>query len=53
LKKKIEYNDISKNLFKIVTSKEFARYKYIIPNKIKDIHNLDKYVRFKINSLDI
>tara|TARA_Y100000389_G_scaffold200777_1_gene241948 strand:+ start:697 stop:1857 length:1161 start_codon:yes stop_codon:yes gene_type:complete len=53
LKKKIEYNDISKKLFKIVTSKEFARYKYIIPNKIKDIHNLDKYVRFKINSLDI
>ena len=53
LKKKIEYNDISKKLFKIVTSKEFARYKYIIPNKIKDINNLDKYVRFKINSLDI
>jgi 1-deoxy-D-xylulose-5-phosphate reductoisomerase len=53
LKKKIEYNDISKNLFKIVTSKEFARYKYIIPNKIKDINNLDKYVRFKINSQEI
>ena len=53
LKKKIEYNDIPKKLFKIVTSKEFARYKYIIPNKIKDINNLDKYVRFKINSLDI
>ena len=53
LKKKIEYNDISKKLLKIVTSKEFARYKYIIPNKIKDINNLGKYVRFKINSLDI
>ena len=53
LQKKIEYNDISKKLLKIVTSKEFARYKYIIPNKIKDINNLGKYVRFKINSLDI
>ena len=53
LKKKIKYNDISKKLLKIVTSKEFIKYKSKIPTKIEDINNLDKFVRFKINTLEI
>ena len=53
LEKKIKYDDISKKLLKIVTSEDFIKYKYKIPIKIKDINNLDKYVRFKINSQEI
>ena len=53
LEKKIKYDDISKKLLKIVTNKDFTKYKYKIPIKIKDINNLDKYVRFKINSQEI
>jgi 1-deoxy-D-xylulose-5-phosphate reductoisomerase len=53
LEKKIKYDDISKKLLKIVTNKDFIKYKYKIPIKIKDINNLDKYVRFKINSQEI
>ena len=53
LEKKIRYDDISKKLLKIVTNKDFIKYKYKIPIKIKDINNLDKYVRFKINSQEI
>ena len=53
LQKKIKYDDISKKLLKIVTSEDFIKYKYKIPIKIEDINNLDKYVRFKINSQEI
>ncbi len=50
LKGKINYNDITKKLLKIVKLKEFTKLKKKIPNKILDIINLDRYVRLKINT---
>ena len=47
---KINYNDITKKLMKIVNHKEFTKFKKKIPNRILDIINLDRYVRLKINS---
>ena len=47
---KINYNEITKKLIKIVNLKEFTKLKNKIPIKISDIINLDRYVRLKINS---
>ena len=47
---KINYNDITIELLKIVNHKEFTKFKKKIPNRILDIINLDRYVRLKINS---
>ena len=53
LKKEIKYGDISKKLFKLLNLKEFIKLKKIIPSKVSDIINLDKYVRFKIKSKSV
>ncbi len=47
---KINYNDITKKLIKIVNLKEFLKLKKKVPYKILDIINLDRYVRLKINT---
>ncbi len=53
LKRKIKYNDISTMLLKIINKKEFIIFKNILPKKVSDIVNLNKYVRFKINSMGV
>jgi 1-deoxy-D-xylulose-5-phosphate reductoisomerase len=53
LTKKINFLDISKTLLKIISHKEFIKYKAIIPKNVSDIKNLSDYVSLKINSLSI
>ena len=48
LNKKIKFVDIHKKLFKIINSRDFLKYKKIYPLKVKDILDLNKYVRLKI-----
>ena len=48
LKEKIGFLNIHKELFKIISSKEFIAYKKKVPNKVKDILNLNNYVRLKL-----
>ena len=48
LKKQINFIDIQKKLFQLIKSKQFLKYKKIYPTKIKDILDLNKYVRLKI-----
>ena len=48
LKKQINFIDIQKKLFQLIKSKKFLKYKKIYPTKIKDILDLNKYVRLKI-----
>ena len=48
LNEKIQFTDINKNLFKIIKSKEFLKFKKIYPNNIRDILDLNNYVRLKI-----
>ena len=48
LQKKIKFIDIQKKLFNILKSEEFLKYKKIYPLKIKDIIELNNYVRLKI-----
>ena len=58
LNKKIKFIDIQKKLFNIIMSKEFLKLKKKIPKNVKDIVELNKYVRSKIEkkvykSLDV
>ena len=48
LDKKIKFTDINKNLLKIIKKKEFSKYKKIAPKNVKDIVELNNYVRLKI-----
>ena len=48
LNKKIKFIDIQKKLFNIILSKEFLKLKKKIPKNVKDIVELNKYVRSKI-----
>ena len=48
LNKKIRFTDIQKELFKLIKTKEFFKYKKIYPKTPKDIIDLNKYVRMKI-----
>ena len=48
LKKKITFTDIQNKLFKIIKLKEFLKYKKIYPKKIKDIIELNNYVRLNV-----
>ena len=48
LKNKIKFTDIQKNLFKLIKSNEFQKYKNILPLKISDILKLNEYVHLKI-----
>ena len=47
LSHKIRFTDIQKKLFQIIKMKEFVKYKKIYPLKIKDIIDLNDYVRLK------
>ncbi len=49
LNNKIKFTDIQKNLFKIIKNKEFQKFKKKLPKNIKDITNLNDYVRLKID----
>ncbi len=48
LKKKIKFLDIHKYLFKLINSKKYLFYKKIYPKNIKDIIELNDYVRLNI-----
>ena len=49
LKKRIKFIDIQKKLFELIKTSQFLKYKKIYPQKIKDILELNNYVRLKIN----
>ena len=53
LNNKIRFIDIQKNLFKIIQKKEFKKFKKKMPINIKDITNLNDYVRLKIDENNI
>ena len=53
LNKKIQFTDISKILLKFIKNKNFNKYKRIQPKNIKEILQLNKYVRLKIGSKSI
>ena len=53
LNNKIKFTDIQKNLFKIIKKKEFQKFKKKLPINIKDITNLNDYVRLKIDKNNI
>ena len=53
LNNKIQFTDIQKYLFMIIKKKEFQKFKKKLPINIKDITNLNDYVRFKIDENNI
>ena len=53
LGKKIKFDQIIKNLTKLLKKQEFLKYKKKMPSKIEDILKLSDYVRFKIISKEI
>ena len=53
LNNKIRFTDIQKNLFKVIKKKEFQKFKKKLPKNIKDITNLNNYVRLKIDENNI
>jgi 1-deoxy-D-xylulose-5-phosphate reductoisomerase len=48
LSDKIKFNDIYKKLIKLITLKEFNKLKTKYPNSVKEILDLNSYVRLKI-----
>ncbi len=48
LKKKISFIEIQKKLFELLKSNNFLKFKKIYPKNIKDILNLNNYVRLKV-----
>ena len=53
LQKKISFNEIIKNLMKIINLKEFRKFRNKKPRNIKEIYNLNNSVRLKIRELCI
>jgi 1-deoxy-D-xylulose-5-phosphate reductoisomerase len=53
LNKKITFIDLVHKINKYINLKEFIKYKFIKPKKIKTIENLNRYVRFKIRKLSV
>ena len=53
LNNKIQFTDIQKKLFKIIKKKEFQKFKKKLPVNIKNITNLNDYVRLKIDENNI
>ncbi len=53
LEKKLNFNDISKKLLRISNLKEFDIFKNKYPKNLSEIINLNRYVRFKINSKSV
>ena len=48
LKRKIKYDDISKNLLKVIKLKEIKLLKKKVPKNINEILKINSYVRSKI-----
>jgi 1-deoxy-D-xylulose-5-phosphate reductoisomerase len=53
LKKKIKFNKIYLNLFKIINLNEFIKYKKKYPKNVNEITKLNSYVRLKTKALCI
>ena len=53
LNNKIKFTELSLYFFKLITLKEFQKYKKIKPVKIDNILKLSEYVRLKINTMSI
>ena len=53
LQKQIDFEKLTKLIFKISNLKEFQKFKKIQPKSIKEIYNLRNYVHFKLNTLGI
>jgi len=53
LKKKISFLDIQRKLFKIIKKKEFLKFKNKSPKNLREISDLNKYVRLKISQNSI
>ena len=53
LEKKIDFQKLTKLIFKISNLKEFQKFKKIRPKNIKEIYNLRDYVHFKLETLGI
>ena len=53
LDKKIDFQELTKLIFKISNLKEFQRFKKIKPKSVDQINNLRNYVHLKIESLGI
>ncbi len=53
LQKKISFNEIIKNLMKIINLKEFRKFRNKKPRNIREIYNLNNSVRLKIRELCI
>ena len=53
LTNKIKFTDIQKKLFKLIKKKEFQKFKKKRPINIRDITNLNNYVRLKIDKNNI
>ena len=53
LNNKIKYNEISLKLLKILSLKEFMKFKKLKPRNISDIIKLDKHVRLKLTSKSV
>ena len=51
-KKKIKFSQIIDFLFNFLNKSEFKIYKKLKPNNIKQIVNLNNYVRFKLKKND-
>ncbi len=51
LEKKIKFNQIIPFINKIIRFKDFTKYKKILPKNLKNITDLNKFVRLKINSI--
>ena len=53
LKKKISYNSIHINLNKVLTLREFRKYKNKSPKNLTEILKLNEYVRLKTQTLSV
>jgi len=53
LEKKISFLDIQRKLFKIIKKKEFLEFKNKSPKNLRQISDLNKYVRLKISQNSI
>ena len=53
LEKKISFLDIQRKLFKIIKKKEFLKFKKKSPKNLREISDLNKYVRLKITQNSI
>ena len=51
LKNKISFREIVPTIYKIIKSKDFKKFKKIMPKNLDNITELSKFVRFKIQSI--